>query len=123
MAQMIRRNYQNSEDWLGELTLERQQRVRKRYADLQRANLEIDMITATEFADKKTIVQQGAKLPVSKKQTNKQLNRIEWLRNHLAHAGDYATTMSDALRTVEAVQFCREWIGYFQPTVVETESA
>ena len=123
MAQMIRLNYQSSEDWLDKLPCERQKCVRKKYAELQRANLEIDLITATEFADKKTIVQQCTTLPVSKNKANRELNRIQWLRDHLAHAGDYANSRSNALKTIKAVRFCREWIGHLQSIAVETQSA
>jgi hypothetical protein len=50
--------------------------------------------------------------PVTKSKTRvrSDLKKLETLRNSVAHAGDYAHTMENALRTVEAVKIARDWI-------------
>jgi hypothetical protein len=50
---------------------------------------------------------------LTQKQATKELKDIEELRNHIAHAGDIASTRGKALQTVTNVKSARQWISYF----------
>jgi hypothetical protein len=77
-------------------------------------NMEIERILATEFCDKRDVILKSdlRRSAVTQKQANTELKNIEGLRNHLAHAGDIASTHARALQTVRSVKSARQWIRY-----------
>lgn len=114
IAQWIRHHCGTEDEWLDQLRDEsRRIQVNDKWAGLQSSNLAIDKLTATEFGDKRDVL---LKLwpPASKKRAEKDLGRIERLRNSVAHAGDYALTQENAEKTVTTVRAARQWIAELQ---------
>jgi hypothetical protein len=74
----------------------------------------------TQFCDKRDAILKSGLHPtsVSYKQAEKQLRRVEELRNHVAHAGDIASTEAKALQAVNSVKFARQWIMYLADLLI-----
>lgn len=110
MAGWIRRHCPADRDWLAALAEPRVAAIEERYARLRAANQAIDRLTATMLADKRDVVLALAGLPYGKKRVHGELERIEALRDSLAHSGDYALTEAAALEMLETVALTRSWI-------------
>jgi len=77
-------------------------------------NMEVDRILATEFCDKRDVLLKSNlhRSGITSKQANTELRYIEKLRNHVAHAGDIASSHAKALQTVNSVKSARQWISH-----------
>lgn len=114
MAQWIR-SQRSADDAVSLLGDGRREKVEQRWAQLQREELAIDRVAATEIADKKTMMMKLdfpiARIPVaSKEKARGELEKVEWLRNGVAHAGDYAGSRGNTAKTIEAVRITKKWI-------------
>lgn len=56
MSETIRHHFQGSDAWLNTLTAGRQKKVTDKWERLNAENLAIDMISASEFCDKRQIL-------------------------------------------------------------------
>jgi len=112
MSETIRRHFQESDAWLKTLTAGRQQKVRDNWERLNAENLAIDMISASEFCDKRQVLLTLNNLADSRKQSEKQLKAIEDLRDSLAHSSDFALTRANALNAVAVTKIARKWIDH-----------
>jgi hypothetical protein len=83
--------------------------------------MEIDKLTATEFCDKREAVIKLIALPVSNSVARDELEKIEELRDHVAHAGDYAATKDTALKTIDTVRLAERWIERLEAVLAEAE--
>jgi hypothetical protein len=113
MARWIRQHCRAEDEWLNRLHEDRRDQVNAKWAELEGNNLAIDKLTATEFADKRDVLLE-LRPPDRKKKAQKELGRIERLRNSVAHAGDYALTQKNAEKTVTTVRAARQWIADLQ---------
>ena len=110
MAAWIRRHFSEESSWLAVLSKDRRKCVEDRYGALAESKLAIDRLTATMFADKRSVLLKLGEFSTSCSQAEKDLKRIEELRDTLAHSGDYALTEDSADRMIETVATARSWI-------------
>jgi predicted transcriptional regulator len=115
MATTLRSKFNDDNEWLSLLSPNRQGKIEEKWNTLRTENMEIDRVLATEFCDKRdSILKSGLlRTGLTQKQATKELKDIEELRNHIAHAGDIASTHRKALQTVTSVKSARQWISYF----------
>ncbi len=111
LAWLRKRSEQTSEtEVLDKLTERRREKLKEEWERLNTEDLAIDRLSATKFCDKRELLIK-LEFPVpGKGAARKQLEAIENLRNSVAHAGDYALTRDNALRTVATVRSTRRWI-------------
>jgi hypothetical protein len=76
--------------------------------------MEIERILATDFCDKRDLILKLGLChsEITRKEATKQLKSIEKLRDHVAHAGDIASTQAKALHAVNSIKAARQWITY-----------
>jgi CBS domain-containing protein len=115
MAAAIRSHFrkQPDEGWLVKLG-DRRDRVEQNWQKLKADGLEIDLIAATQFADKRQVLTKSGLFPCSRSRAEREFGAIENLRDGLAHANNYASTRESALKTIEAVTLARRWIAALQ---------
>jgi hypothetical protein len=124
MAAAIRAHLRErpDEDWLGKLG-DRRDCVEQNWQKLKADGLEIDLIAATQFADKRQILVKSGLLQCSRTRAEREFGAIEDLRNGLAHANNYASTKDSAGKTIEAVRLARNWIAVLQRILNEQHVA
>jgi CBS domain-containing protein len=115
MAAAIRAHFRErpDEDWLVKLG-DRRDRVEQNWQKLKADGLEIDLIAATQFADKRQILVKSGLFQCSRTRAEREFGAIENLRDGLAHANNYASTRESALNTIGAVRLARQWIAALQ---------
>lgn len=96
--------------YLDVLNPQRRDRIKAKWTELEQANMAADMLHAMDFCDKRTVLLETVPLDRSRNQAKRDLERIERLRNSVAHAGAYALTEARTRRTVQVVKVAREWI-------------
>jgi predicted transcriptional regulator len=114
MATTLRSTFNDDGDWLKLLSQNRQDRIEEKWNALKMGNMDIDRILATDFCDKRDLILKLGLFHsgITRKQATKQLKSIERLRDHVAHAGDIASTQDKALQAVSSVKAARQWITY-----------
>jgi CBS domain-containing protein len=114
MATILRSKFNDDGDWLHLISPNRHSKIEEKWNRLKMENMEIERILATEVCDKRDVILKSdlRRSGVTQKQANTELKNIEGLRNHLAHAGDIASTHARALQTVKSVKSARQWIRY-----------
>lgn len=112
MAEWIRTKDLTGREILDKLCETRRSWVESKWKGLQKRNLAIDILSATDFIDKRKLLQQ-LDFPVDNSEMAG-LKLVEFLRHSLAHAGDYALILENAQKTIEAVRHARDWIGHLQ---------
>jgi CBS domain-containing protein len=120
MAQWVRLSRGSSEERiLPVLSSKRRKAVKEKWTRLQRNDLALDVLSATEFKDKRTLLL-CSELPFGDAAAAEtDLEVVEDLRLSVAHAGDYALSIENALKTVKAVQTARLWIDRLQSAIEE----
>jgi hypothetical protein len=114
MAALIRAHFrERADDWLVKLG-DRRDRVEQNWQKLKADGLEIDLIAATQFADKRQILVKSGLFQCSRSRAEREFGAIENLRDGLAHANNYASTRQSALGTIGAVRLARQWIAALQ---------
>lgn len=119
MAQWVRTKNLSESDVLNNLSDKRRDGINGKWKELQRNNLAIDILSATEFVDKRTLLQKLTFPATGSEMESLQL--VQWLRHAVAHAGDYALTVDNAKKTVAAVQGARDWIERLQQALVSDD--
>ncbi len=104
MANWIRRELDGSDAWIERLSPERQARVRVKVSEAKLGDAFVDMLLFTEFADKVTIIKKGSNFTWGKRDFKYDLNKIQSLRNSLAHASVYANTQTEAREVCKTVR-------------------
>jgi hypothetical protein len=125
MAELIRRNC-NEDGWMSILSDARRGYVQKRWDELQRQDLAIDKISATQFCDKRTVILEIPELlrpDLLPNQAEKELKAIERLRDSVAHAGDYGLTRSNAIEMARTTRLTRDWIDRLRRLLTSMASA
>jgi hypothetical protein len=112
MSETIRLHFQGSDAWLEALTAKRQKKVTDKWRRLNSENLAIDLISASDFCDKRVVLLGLGNLPHSRRKSEKQLKAIENLRDSLAHSSDFALSQESALNTVKVSKMARKWIDH-----------
>jgi hypothetical protein len=109
LAKTIRQMVGSDEDWLS--TLDPQRRdyyVEVSWQSLSKANMAVDRLTATQFADKKeALVQLVTFRDLSRNQARQQLTKVQNMRDYLVHAVEYAHDRASALKAARLARQCR----------------
>lgn len=121
LAEWLRHHCPSDQDWINSLKDNRRQKIEAQWSKLQKGNLAIDRITAAEFCDKRDACLKLGAFPHHKNQIKDQLERIEKLRNSVAHAGDYAITLENAQKVSETIRFALALIHQLQ-TALQRDS-
>jgi hypothetical protein len=117
LADWLRHHCTADQDWINCLKENRRQKIETQWDMLQQGNLAIDRITAAEFCDKREACLKLGAFPDQEKQVKEQLERIEKLRNSVAHAGDYAITLENAQKVSETIRFALKLIKQLQASL------
>ncbi len=75
---------------------ERRVKTISEFTNRQKKNSQVDYLLCTQFCDKREILLKDFEFKMSKKQITKQLKKIEKIRDHVAHANNYAMTLDEA---------------------------
>jgi hypothetical protein len=110
MASAIRQEFPESMSAIQRLSESRRAMVEKKVAESKKQDAYIDALLFTEFCDKVTIIKKMAKSPWSKSKFQDDLDRIQALRNALAHANDYASSREDAMEVCATVRLIDKWL-------------
>ncbi len=114
MGEVLRRRFQKSDEWMETLSSGRKTKVREKWDQLNEENLAIDLISASDFCDKRTALLASGSPMISRNGDTKELKAIEKLRDSLAHSSDFALTQSNAFNTVSVVKSARRWVNHLQ---------
>lgn len=117
LAQWLRCHCSSDQDWINLLTEQRRQKIEAQWNKLQQGNLAIDRITAAEFCDKRDACLKLGAFPQPTKPVKSQLERIEQLRNSVAHAGNYAINLENAQKVAQTVRFALALIQQLQASL------
>ncbi|UGY18992.1 hypothetical protein HAP48_0016975 [Bradyrhizobium septentrionale] len=113
MAEFIKKRHPSESGWLEVLAARRQQKIKDEMSDARADDGFVESLLFTQFFDKTTIV--ARQFPENqRKSLEAKLRRIEHLRNHVAHANDYAATPSLAKNVCEVVRELLEIRGELQ---------
>jgi hypothetical protein len=97
MMELIREKFQNDEDWLARLTEGRQTQIRNIIAESHNNDGFVDALLFTQFCDKADLIRKSFEVPGESKGTiAKKLGDIQKLRDHVAHANEYAASAKEA---------------------------
>jgi hypothetical protein len=103
MTEFIKTKYPSESGWLEVLAARRQQKIKDEMSKAKADDGFVESLLFTQFFDKTTIV--ARQLPeTQRKSLEARLRRIEQLRNHVAHANDYAATAIHAKNVCEVVR-------------------
>lgn len=110
MADVIRSEFSGSDRWMNRLSGDRQIKVREKISTAKSNDTYVDSLLFTEFGDKATIIRKNPKIGSDKKSCKREFNRVRELRDHLAHANDYAATPDAACEVCQTVRLMDDWI-------------
>lgn len=109
MAEAIRCEFADSDDWRSRLSENRRQRIEDEIERARVGDAFVDRLLYTQFADKRTIIARSRWLPGRREDFEKAMRAVEGLRNDLAHANDYASTREAALQLCATVRAIEHW--------------
>jgi hypothetical protein len=109
MADAIRRECEGSEGWLDRLSPDRRTKVINQKNKAIKADTFVESLLFTQFMDKVTIIRGSPLFSGEWEQFDEQFGRIRALRNELAHANNYASTQSRAIKVCETVRMIDFW--------------
>lgn len=121
MAQVIEQHFPDADHLFAQLNSNRASNAQKQWASLRRNNLHSRPVLALQFCDKAEILARHLETALSRRQTKDQFARIETLRNHVAHANDYAATGEMTQKTIDAVGHAEAWIKRLRQEIDKTE--
>jgi hypothetical protein len=96
MSAAIRRSFSSDEEWMALLSDGRRKKMRGEIERSKRTNGFVDALLFTQFCDKGDIVRKSLRLSRSAETLDRKFEELQGLRNHLAHANDYASTPAEA---------------------------
>jgi hypothetical protein len=111
LARWLRRKCGDQDGlWLATLSEGRQAKLREQLRQLQKEDMAVDLLTASQFCDKRdAALKLGAF--ADRSVAKRRLKSVEELRNQIAHAnGDYGRTLQRALRVIGIAQDARTLI-------------
>ena len=110
MAGAIRREFNASESWLDRLSNDRRSKICKEISSSTNEDGFVDSLLFTQFGDKVTIIRKSPQFEWSKTKFEKEMGKVENLRNQIAHANDYASTPSAAEGVCHTVRTLGTWV-------------
>ncbi len=112
MAHAIRRECNRHEDRLNRLSPGRKSGVYKKKVKATFQDMFVDTLLFTEFCDKVTIISRSPVFQRDKAPFERDLTKVQSLRNDLAHANDYAPTREAARQVCDTVRLMDQWIEW-----------
>ena len=109
MANVIRREFHGAEGWLSRISEGRRQKLRVEIANARSEEPLIDALLFTQFVDKADIIWKSERFLMAKNAFDNQFKKIRSLRDHLAHANDYAASREAAIETCKTVRLIDDW--------------
>jgi hypothetical protein len=110
MTSSIRQEFAQSDEAIKQLSDARQALVREKCAKARKQDAFIDALLYTEFCDKVTIIKKRPKETWSKREFQRDMDRIQALRNNLAHANEYAASRESAMEVCGTVRLIDKWL-------------
>lgn len=124
MAERIRTTFDVPEYWIKLLSDGRQDKLHKKHSTRLRKNMYTDLLSATDYCDKRTIIMKGHLVPANVSTSpESDLKRIEELRDKVAHASGYADSPEQAADLAGVVRLCRTWIEGLISDLTSSERA
>jgi hypothetical protein len=109
MTSVIRKVFTGSDDWLSCLVDGRRRKLQGEI-DNSRAKSElVDSLLFTQFVDKATIIHKRCRFQIEQAAFESQYKQIQFLRDHVAHANDYAASPEAAAETCKTVRLIDQW--------------
>ena len=109
MAQQIGTHCPVEDQWLRVLSETRRKKVLCKQEDLADRNEEPPLLELTDFCDKRELILKLG-LRLEKKRFNRELKKLEELRNKLSHAGEYISGDRDVAWFTKQLQNAEHWI-------------
>jgi hypothetical protein len=109
IADAIRRVYKGN-DWMTKLS---PNRVSKLHEEIERSVSDdclVEELLFTQFADKVTIITKSEAFHESKSRFSEQMKAVHGLRDHLAHANNFASTHETSVGVCRTVRVIDQWI-------------
>lgn len=107
MAELIRLKHPNDDGWIQYVESERRKRVQYKFEMLRKHKLDPSLLECTDFRDKRMAVAGLCQLDDS---FLAESERVEYLRNAIAHAADYGQTEEKLLDFLRVLQWARHCI-------------
>ena len=109
MANVIRQKFESEGEWLSILPPGRRDNLKKEIAKAVSTGNLVDPLLFTQFADKATLIRCCWQWSMGRDSFERDFGTMESLRNHLAHANDYAASPEAAAETCRIARLIEEW--------------
>jgi hypothetical protein len=109
MAHVIRSEFKRTSRWLERLSEGRRQKLENEIKKAHQDDSFVDALLFTQFADKVTIIRKSSRMAVGSPAFENEFKQIQSLRDHLAHANDYAASPEAACKVCRTVQVIEKW--------------
>ena len=96
MFEAIKREFPDNNNWNLLLSKGRQKKIEEEIRRSRQGDNLVDELLFTQFCDKSEILVNGFQIPDSKSMFRKRMEKIQALRDRLAHANEYAASANDA---------------------------
>jgi hypothetical protein len=102
-----------TEDWLSRLPDGRRRKLHDEIVRARKDDELVDALLFTQFVDKATIIYKSGRFLKEPDVFEQQYKKIQFLRDHLAHANDYAASPDAAAETCRTVRLIDQWNDQF----------
>lgn len=121
MAEFIKKKFPEDTNWLRMLTSKRQQKIKDEMSRARADDAYVESLLFTQFCDKNEIV--TLHFPEDRRKALEiKLNKVEKLRNSIAHANEYAASPDQAKIVCEVVRELLELRDELQASVGDPRS-
>jgi CBS domain-containing protein len=107
MARLVQLHLPEQDQWIRYLSELRREKVEGKIREHAEARLDPNPLEFTDFCDKRTILKKHLHLGGS---FEKDLGKVEDLRNTIAHAGDYGGSIEELQEFIDQVELAKCWI-------------
>jgi hypothetical protein len=121
MTNVIRREFDRTEAWLDRLSNGRRTNLKNEIGKARIDDGLVDALLFTQFIDKVTIIRKSPLFKFARDLFESELKKIQSLRNHLAHANDYAASPEAASETCKTVRLIDKWSKQFSQWLQDIE--
>jgi hypothetical protein len=109
MAEAVRREFDSTDSWIERLSDGRRVKLQDEIGMAREEDGLVDTLLFTQFADKITIIRGSPRLTFEERIFKSELKQIRVLRDHLAHANDYAASADAACKVSSTVRLIDKW--------------
>jgi hypothetical protein len=108
-------------DWLKRVSESRRKKLEREIAKARQSDNLVDPLLFTLFSDKAEVIIKNGAWNIVSNQFDNDFKKIRQLRNHLAHANDYAASPETASDTCKTVRLIDYWIDNFSGWLLSSE--